>query len=400
MNIFKRSIISVLLERLHEPRQFIQILMGPRQVGKTTLVLQLQPLLPLPCHYASSDDPVMQTPLWIEEQWEKARTKIKANSQTTEGILILDEIQKINGWAEMIKKCWDEDTRNQLSLKVVLLGSAQLLIHKGLNESLAGRFEVLHATHWSYEEMKKAFGWNLNQFVYFGGYPGTVSLISEHPRWRRYILDSLIETTISKDILQMTQIEKPSLLKNLFILGCHYSGRILSYQKMLGQLQEAGSTVILAHYLQLLSDAGLLTGLQKFANQLFRRRSSSPKLQVFNTALISALSDYSFEEAQVDREFWGHLVESCVGAHLINGIKGTGIEVFYWLHQNQEVDFILRRGKIIVPIEVKSGRRKQNLPGMAAFCKHFKVKRPLLVGDQGIPVEEFLLTHVETWVRD
>lgn len=398
--MFRRPVFAALKERLQEPRRFIQILMGPRQVGKTTLARQLEETLPIPSHYATADAPIMEDPVWIEQQWELARMKLQSSPKIKETLLILDEIQKIKNWSQAIKKCWDEDTRRRLPLKVVLMGSAPLLIQKGLSESLAGRFEVIHTPHWAYQEMKEAFKWDLPRFIYYGGYPGAAEFISKPERWAHYVLNSLIETTVSKDILQLTRVDKPSLLKNLFFLGCQYSGQVLSYQKMLGQLQDAGNTTTLAHYLELLGNAGLLTGLEKFAIQMVRRKGSSPKLQVFNTALFTATSSVSFEEAQLNREFWGRLVESSIGAHLVNSVRGTRIEVHYWLDRNLEVDFVLRLGKTIVPIEVKSGRRKQNLPGMAAFCKHFKVKRPLLVGDQGIPVEEFLLTPVENWVRD
>jgi len=269
----------------------------------------------------------------------------------------------------------------------------------GLSESLAGRFEILPVTHWSFNEMHEAFAWELEQYVYFGGYPGAAALIDDQSRWMQYILDSLIETSISRDILLMTRVDKPALLRRLFELGCSYSGRILSYQKMTGQLQDAGNTTTLAHYLQLLHSAGLLTGLRKYAGQVVRRRASSPKLLVMNTALMSVFSGITYEEARTDFEFWGRLVESTIGAALVNGATGTNIEVFYWANRNREVDFVLRRGKKLVAVEVKSGRRKGALPGMDAFSKEFPVTRKLLVGADGIPLEEFLMAPTETWLE-
>ena len=238
----------------------------------------------------------------------------------------------------------------------------------------------------------------LTAIIYFGGYPGAADLIADRQRWSRYIIDSLIETTLSRDILLLTRVDKPALLRRLFQLGCTFSGQILSYQKMIGQLQDAGNTTTLAHYLELLTGAGMLTGLQKFAAHQVRERASSPKLQVLNTALISAQSRLTFDEARKDREFWGRLVESAVGAHLINSAAGTGIELFYWRERGREVDFILRSGKTVVAIEVKSGSRKEGLPGMDAFDKAFKPKRKLLVGGDGIPLEKFLLTPAADWV--
>ena len=281
---------------------------------------------------------------------------------------------------------------------MVLLGSSPLLIQKGLTESLAGRFELIPVMHWSLEEMNKAFGWDLDQYIYFGGYPGAAALISDRQRWARYILDSLVETTISRDILLMTRVDKPALLRRLFLLCCEYSGQILSYQKMLGQLQDAGNTTTLAHYLELLSGAGMVTGIPKFSGRKVMQRASSPKLQVMNTALMSVQSGFSFESARKDSEFWGRLVESAIGAHLINSAVGTGVEVYYWRERSREVDFVLKHGKDVTAIEVKSARGKVVLPGMEEFAWWFKPHRKLLVGGQGIPIEEFLRTPALHWV--
>lgn len=213
-----------------------------------------------------------------------------------------------------------------------------------MTESLAGRFEIIPATHWTYDECRTAFGWDLNRYIYYGGYPGASPLINERERWARYIIDALIETTISRDILLMTRVDKPALLRRLFQLGCTYSGQILSYQKMMGQLQDAGNTTTLAHYLELLAGAGLVSGLSKYSGHVIRQRGSSPKLQVMNTALMTAQSDIGIEEALRDREFWGRLVESAVGAYLINCAIEQGFKVFYWRDRNQEVDFVISKG--------------------------------------------------------
>ena len=314
-------------------------------------------------------------------------------------MLILDEIQKIPGWSETVKRLWDEDTRAKRRLKVVLLGSAPLLIARGLTESLAGRFEVLRLPHWSYAEMKAAFGFSIEQYLFYGGYPGAAPLTREPGRWARYILESLVETTISRDVLLLSRVDKPAVLHRLFQLGCSYSGQILSYTKMLGQLQDAGNVTTLAHYLDLLAGAGMVAGLQKFAGEAVRSRGSSPKLQVLNTALMTAQSGLTLRDARADREFWGRLTESAAGAHLANAAMAGLCELFYWRDRNREVDFIVRAGRSVTAIEVKSGRTHDAQPGLAAFSDVFKPKRKLLVGGDGITVEEFLSRSVEHWVH-
>jgi hypothetical protein len=396
--MYNRPIYQIILARLKEPRRFLQVLTGPRQAGKTTLIRQAMESLNIPGHYASADEPTLQNRAWIEQQWETGRLLTREAGNKIGALLVLDEIQKVAGWSETVKRLWDSDTVGKVPLKVALLGSAPLLIQRGLTESLAGRFEVIPVVHWSYPEMKDAFGFGPDQYVYFGGYPGAAELIDDRQRWSRYIIDSLIETTISRDILLMTRVDKPALLRRLFHLGCIYSGQILSYQKMIGQLQDAGNTTTLAHYLELLSGAGMLTGLQKLAVQRVQQRASSPKLQVLNTALLSAQSNLSFDAARKDREFWGRLVESSVGAHLINSATGKGLEVFYWRERNKEVDFVLSRNNVLVAIEVKSGVSKGNLPGMEEFGRIFKPKRKLLVGGDGILLERFLSHPVEEWL--
>lgn len=386
-----------LLRRLHEPRRFIQVITGARQVGKTTLITQVAEKTVLPYRYASADEPTLRGSEWIAQQWDAARL-LEREAGDDGALLILDEIQKAPNWSEVVKRLWDEDTRNRRRLKVVLSGSAQLLIGRGLTESLAGRFELLHVPHWSYLEMRTAFGWSLEQFLFYGAYPGAAPLAGEPARWSRYIRDSLIETTIARDVLLLSRVDKPALLRRLFELGCAYSGQILSYSKMLGQLHDAGNTTTLAHYLDLLGAAGMLGGLLKYAGAAARRRSSSPKFQVFNTALMTAGSGLTFAQARADREFWGRLVESAVGAHLVNSAAGGSCEVFYWRDRNREVDFVVRSGRTVTAIEVKSGGTGHVPSGMAAFAEAFRPTRSLLIGGDGIAVEEFLSKPVAHWV--
>jgi hypothetical protein len=396
--MIRQAIHDKLLKRLKEKRRFLQVLAGPRQVGKTTLVRQVMAASGMPAHYASADEPTLRGDrTWLEQQWDIAR--LMARDKKSGALLVLDEIQKITDWARVVKLLWDADTHSGVALKVVVLGSAPLLIQSGLTESLAGRFEVIAVPHWSFTEMREAFDFNLDQYVYYGAYPGAAGLIDDPERWRRYILDSLIETTISRDILSLNRVDKPALLRRLFLLGCDYSGQILSYQKMLGQLTDAGNTVTLAHYLELLQAAGMLAGLAKFSHGRVRQRGSSPKLQVLNTALMSAQDQRLLVEARREGDYWGRLVESAVGAHLLNSSMGTNVVVTYWRERNQEVDFVLQQGKSVVAIEVKSGGRREMLPGMEAFSRQFKPKRQLLVGGQGISLEEFLCQPAAHWMN-
>lgn len=279
--MYERFYLKQVKSRIEEPRKFIQVILGPRQVGKTTMVNQLLPQLSISYVSESADAISATNSAWLMQAWETARLKMKA-SGASEYLLVIDEIQKIDNWSEIVKQQWDKDTRENVNIKVILLGSSRLLIQKGLTESLAGRFETFYLGHWSFAEMETAFGWSIEQYIYFGGYPGSALLINDEERWKSYIKDSLIETSISKDILMLTRVDKPALLKRLFEIGCLYSGQILSYTKITGQLQDAGNTTTLANYLKLLSDCGLLGGLEKYAGSVVRQRSSSPKFQVYN----------------------------------------------------------------------------------------------------------------------
>lgn len=395
-NPYRRPQTAILAARLKEPRRFIQVVAGPRQVGKSTLVQQVVQTLAAPVRYASADEPTLRGADWIAQQWEVARLSIAGKRGA---VLVLDEIQKIPAWSETVKRLWDEDTRAKRPLQTVLLGSAPLLIAQGLTESLAGRFETLALSHWSLTEMRAAFGWSLDQYLYYGGYPGAAPLIDEPERWARYVIDSLIETSISRDVLLLTRVDKPALLRRLFELACRYSGQILSYTKMLGQLQDAGNTVTLAHYLELLAGAGMVCGLPKYAGDEARSRGSSPKLQVLNTALMTAACGLTLEEARQDREFWGRLVESAVGAHLANAAQRGECVLHYWRERNHEVDFIAQSRRRVTAIEVKSGRAPQTHAGTAAFVRTFGSPRSLLVGGDGVTVEDFLSQPVAHWLH-
>ena len=387
-----------LLNRLEEPRRFMHIVAGPRQVGKTTLALHVAAQCGLPHHIASADEPTLRDSAWLEAQWETARL-LAREADGKGALLVLDEIQKAANWSETVKRLWDEDARRRCPLKVLLLGSSPLLIHRDLAESLAGQFDVLRLPHWSFPEMRAAFDWTLDEYIFYGAYPGAAPLAKQPKRWSRYIRDALIETTISRDVLLLSRVDKPALLRRLFELGCAYSSQILSYVKMTGQLQDAGNTTTLAHYLDLLSAAGMLTGLQKYSGGAVRRRASSPKLQVLNTALITAQSERTLADARKDLAFWGRLVESAVGAHLANAAMTGDIALYYWRERNREVDFVVRANRKLIAIEVKSGPSAKRLSGLTAFERAFGPVRKLLVGGDGVPVETFLSMPVEAWAE-
>ena len=386
--MFERPYIQQLIKRLKEPRTFIQVLMGPRQVGKSTLIGQVLAKQHVPHLFASADAVANSGETWLEQQWETARLQLKS-TEAPEFILAIDEIQKIGNWSEVVKKLWDEDTRTKQNVKVILLGSSRLLLQQGLTESLAGRFETSYLGHWSFAEMEQAFGMTAEQYVWFGGYPGAASLMTDEDRWKKYVSDALIETSISKDILMLTRVDKPALLRKLFELGCLYSGQVLSYTKIVGQLQDAGNTTTLAHYLQLLDTAGLLAGIEKYTGEHLRQRSSSPKFQVHNTALLTAQQGDEWKEVMTKPDVWGRWVEAAIGAHLVNNQLSEGYTVHYWRHRNDEIDFVLERKGKVIGLEVKSGAT-QKAKGMEAFKKQHEPDKVLLVGDSGIPWQELL----------
>jgi len=386
--MIEREHIKIIRNRIDEPRKFIQVIVGPRQVGKTTMIEQLLDKIKIAHRYETGDNAPLDGSIWLSQIWETARLQMKSG-KLNEFLLVIDEVQKISQWSEIVKKEWDQDSREKLNLKVILLGSSRLLIQKGLTESLAGRFETININHWSFTEMKKAFGWNLKQYIYFGGYPGSADLIKDIERWKEYILNSLIETSISKDILMLTRIDKPALLKHLFELGARYSSQILSYNKMLGQLKDAGNTTTLANYLHLLEECGLLGGIEKYSGSILATRSSSPKFQVFNNALTSVYFGKNFNQAVEDTVHWGRLAESAVGTHLINARIKEKYNLYYWRQDNCEVDFVIEKNGKIAAIEVKSGFKPAN-NGMSVFSKKYGSSKLLLVGASGIPLEEFL----------
>lgn len=391
--MYKRAEYQTIINRLKEQRRFIQVVMGARQIGKSTVVKQVLKDLDAPYQFYSADNVPATNSAWISNCWAAVRS-LKESNGWDSVILVVDEIQKISNWSEVVKKEWDDDTFHDRDIKVLLLGSSRVLLEKGLSESLAGRFEQILMSHWSYGEMKECFGFSLDQYLYYGGYPGAASLIDDTDRFQQYIQSSIIEATINKDILMDTPISKPALLRQTFELGAAYSGSLLSLNKMLGALQDAGNTATLAGYINLLNDSGLLGGLQKYNIDTARRKASIPKLQVYNNALKTVYSPLTFEQAITDRKAWGHIFESGIGAYLISQSFVHRFEVFYWRERNDEVDFILRKKGSVVAIEVKSNAEKRT-EGLEKFRELFKPQKSFIIGDGGIGAEEFFSMDIK-----
>jgi predicted AAA+ superfamily ATPase len=389
MNVFTREVVGSVLNALLQELPIFQVITGPRQAGKTTAAKQIMERFPNESIYASADAPLPAEPDWIENQWRLAEQK--ASDLRAPVLLVLDEVQKVNGWSESIKALWDQ---RKADIRLLILGSSALLIHQGLTESLAGRFFLNRFTHWNFSECAEAFGWSLNDWFYYGGYPGGNIFKSDDFQWKQYISNALVETVISKDVLQLNPITKPALLHNLFGLAATFPSQIFSYNKMLGQLQEAGNTTTVAHYLRILGQAYLVSGLELFSMGQIRKRGSSPKLILWNNALINGLSLKSYEQSLADPVWWGRVVENAVGAYLLNAFAGMPVSITYWRKRSAEVDFVLQSGTDVVALEIKSGRQGK-ASGLQAFKSEYKKSRVMIIGGNGIPLQEFLSTPPE-----
>lgn len=390
--MYKKPEYHKIKTRLEEERRFIQVVMGARQIGKSTVVKQVLNDISIPFLFYSADNVPATNSSWISNCWAAARS-LKQHNESKTIILAIDEIQKIANWSEVVKKEWDDDTFHDRDIKVLLLGSSRVLLEKGLSESLAGRFEEIRMSHWSYIEMRECFGFTVDQYLFYGGYPGAAPLINDADRFEQYIQSAIIDATINKDILMDTPISKPALLKQTFELGAAYSGNLLSLNKMLGSLQDAGNTSTLAGYVNLLNESGLLCGLQKYCVDMSRRRASIPKFQVYNNALKMAYNPMSFEQAILDRKAWGHIFESGIGAYLVSQAFINRFDVYYWRERNDEVDFILHKKGTLIAIEVKSNAEKRTT-GLNKFKQLYNPKTSFIVGDGGISVEDFLMMDI------
>lgn len=392
--MYERPQLATLKTRMDEPRRRIQVLVGPRQVGKSTIIKQFIKGTTKPCYFVTADLVDEDNNKWISEQWAIVRSLMKVDN-ISEYILIIDEVQNINNWSKAVKKEWDADSFNDVNIKVILLGSSRLLIQDGLTESLAGRFELIRMTHWTFDEMQQAFDINLEQFIYFGGFPGSAEFISDEKRWNSYINDSIVEPAVQRDVLSTKRVFKPALMRQLFELGCAYSSQELSLNKVMGQLGEAGNVSTLASYLQTLGEAELLCGLRKYASEQARRYNSVPKFMVYNSALFTAMRRTTFRQAYTTPKEWGRWVETAVGVYLLTIADLNNLKLYYWRERNDEVDFILDRQDKCIAIEVKSGRRATN-KGLQIFKDKFKPVCSLVVGQDAMPLEKFLKADINT----
>jgi len=388
---FRRDFSLSLEERLQEPRSFLQIVLGPRQTGKTTAVRQALDAVGISAHVAAADSADVLGSEWLEIEWMQARALASHGT----AILFIDEVQKVRGWSETVKRLWDEDSWDGLDLRVVLSGSSSLLLSAGVSESLMGRYEMIRSTHWSLGEMASAFGYTLDDYLTFGGYPGAAKLCTNPKRWLSYMRDSIIEATISKDILQMERVRKPALMRALFELGAQCSSQEISYRKILGQLDDKGNTATVRNYLDLLAGAGMMSGLQKFDKKQINSRSSSPRLLVHDPSLMVA-SWKNHSDLLGDLSQRGHLVETAVGASLLAWGQKEGFDLYWWRDGSDEVDYVAQCGTDVIAIEVKSGRVKPT--GIMEFCRRNPEAQPLIVGSRNLSVEKFLL-HEEPLFR-
>lgn len=360
----KLNFINTLENLKQDDWSLIQVILGPRQVGKTTGVLQyLNSLDKKKCLYVSADGQLSRPASWLEEQW------LTLQSQDPEGLLVIDEIQKVENWSETVKKLWDQQKRKPQKIRLILLGSSSLQIQKGLSESLTGRFRLQQVYHWNLEESLQAYGVDREKFLLYGGYPGSYLFIENRKEWLNYIRESIINTVIGRDILSLSRVKSPALFRQSFDLACAYGGQELSYNKMLGQLQEKGNVELVKGYLELFEGAFLLKQLFKYTNKKVLTRASSPKILPLCPALYSNTLD-----ADLNQEQRGRALEIAVGCLLVR-LPGS---LYYWREGNAEVDYVYQYGKKLIAIEVKSGKKK-NQNSLSLFLKKFPSSKTLLV---------------------
>lgn len=368
MKEIKREFTIELEKRLQEPLNFIQVVLGPRQVGKTTGLEQIIKKWKGPSLMITADETAAPSAEWLRLQWQRAK------ELSDETLFVVDEVQKIPDWSTTVKNLFDS-VRRERRMQMVLLGSASLSLQHGLAESLAGRYEIIPANHWNLSECHQAFGWGIEEFLKFGGYPAASELVEDVSRWQSFMKNAVIEPVLIKDILGITSISKPALFRQTFELAMSYPAQEISYQKLLGQLQESGNATTIKHYLELLEGAYLIKALQKYSGSEIRKKGSSPKILPLNTALIHAYKNP--ENAMRDPEWRGRVFEAAIGASLA---RSEG-DLFYWRDGRLEVDYVLKLEEQLFCIEVKSGRRKSR-KGLEKFIERYPGSIPLLIDHQ------------------
>lgn len=369
VKVYERSFVAQLEQRLSAGQPLIQVLAGPRQVGKTTGVKQLLARYPYTTHYANADDILTTDRTWLLEQWQKALLSGKKT------LLVIDEIQKVQNWSETVKSLWDKAPK---ALRVIILGSSSLQLQKGLTESLAGRFELIRTHQWTYDELKHAFKYDLDRYLTYGGYPGAVGYENEFDRWYAYLKDSIIEAVVGKDILLNRKVGNPALFRQAFEILCRYPAQEISYTKLLGQLQDKGNTDLVKYYIELYSGAFLIHPLEKYSAKNYLSRGSSPKILVSCPALYTM---HEGPQVLTDLEKRGRIFEAAVGTQLLQ-LPGN---LYYWREKQKEVDFIYKYQGLLYAVEVKSGRRKLS-QGLNTFLDKFPKARPVIITPENFAV--------------
>ena len=356
--------IEILPKRFESKQPLLQVILGPRQVGKTTTVLKLiNEQYAERGMYVSADQVFNADAQWLRTCWLEA--------QAGEKILFIDEIQKSHNWAEAIKALYDESKRIKKLFPCVLLGSSSLEIQKGLTESLTGRFQLIRAHHWNYQESKKGYNLSFEKYLSYGGYPGSYQFI-DSADWADYVKNSIISTAVEKDILQFRTVKNPALFKQAFDILVSYPAQEISYNKLLGQLQDRGNVELIKYYISLFEGAFLIKTLEKYSPKTIKRKSSSPKILPLAPCMPSL--QWGGEHTSAER---GRIFELIVGCQLVR----TGEELFYWREGNAEVDFVLKQGKNVWAIEVKSGRKKSD-KGLQQFKKNFPSAHTAMITEE------------------
>lgn len=366
MNEIKRTFSLELARRLAEPEPLVQAVIGPRQVGKTTGVKQVLAECGAPSLYASADGAGAFGREWLLEVWQRGMRLPEG------GVLVVDEIQKVDGWQDALKDLWDNHRAR--GVRVVVLGSSSLEIQQGLKESLAGRYELVPVGHWSLAESRELDpSLDLEQYLLFGGYPGGYRFRGAPRRWQRYVRESILENVLNKDVLRLRPLPRPALFRQFLELLSAYPCREISYTKLLGNLQDRGNVEVVKHYLFLLSCAFLYRGLEKYAAKETVKKSSSPKILPLCPALCTRGGAMARWRAPDER---GRLFETAVGAALA---RADG-DLYYWRDGADEVDFVFESDRLYA-IEVKSGR-KRRAGGLSAFLARFPGAVPAVVAPE------------------
>lgn len=375
------EVLRTLRKRLREPAPArAQILSGPRQVGKTTLLGEIAAEWAGQAIYAPADAPETSLSGWWENLWSKAERLTVRRM----GVLLIDEIQGLPDWSRLLKSKLDYIKRRRIPLHVVVSGSSALQLGLGTRETMAGRFERLRLLHWPARELMQRFqisaGAGVEQVVRFGSYPGAVALLPDYARWRDYIKDSIVEPAIGRDVLMMEAIRKPALLRQVFAVCVGHPAEIISIQKLCGQLTERGALDTVAHYLHILEEACLVAAVPKYSLKVVRQRAAPPKLVILNNALLSVTGAQTPPRAGRDPERWGRWVENACIALAWN----AGQNPCYWRTEPLETDMVLDGSWGRWAVEIKTGPYgNRDLAGVLEFCRRYADFRPLVLCEPG-----------------